>query len=265
MKTVFAILLLALPIVCLLGGSVYCAVCLWKAHAKRADDFRLRQRIKADRVIYYHEENGDEKHNPAIVIVADDKNEDFAKICFNDGAELHEGRAQDESDKKNEIAHLLNELESGKDWLRPNKSIWIWLIYECLLYVLPIIVVPVISGNHIARYNISLREGIITIGVAVFAMGTNFLASVINPSKILSWFGVSYTTFTKRILIGLPVFLLGIFLTALCFIFFSQDTEYWFSSTRSVSLLSCAAISLLLIGNAVLSYTRKMLEYAEQR
>lgn len=278
MKTALVFLLLALPIVCLLGGAVYCAVCLWKAHqenvrVERTDAFRLQQDMKVGSVMF-HCEDEDEDDN-SFILACCDLNKgiriSYAKSC--EAVHLLNKVQMDKAKRRKAVRYATSHCAKKESFkkiervllLKLNKSNWILLVCECLLYVLPIVLVPIISGEQIAEYDITLNECILSLAGAVCAIGANLLISVINPSEILSWLGTNHTFFFKGFLvIILPVLLLGAIFAALCVYFFSQDITYWFSSMGNIVLLSCATISFLLIGNAALSYTRKMLEYAEQ-
>lgn len=290
METALMYFLLALPIVCLLGGSIYCAVCLWRTQqenkrTKQINDHILHQASKVSCAEYLltdeddvsaesvHRENkrakqvnDHVKHRASEVVCTEYllMNEDIDRLLLaKEKLATHRRFAQ-----KAASTHIkIEQAKKAKDipLRKLNKGHGIWLICECLLYVLfPIIVeflVPAISGEQVAEQDASLREYIFCFSLAAVTIGFDLLVSKVDSSEIPGWQSIVHAIFPKKfsIIISL-VLLLGINLAVLCISFFSEDITYWFSSSGNILLFSCGVVSFLLIGNTVLSYTRKTLE-----
>ena len=321
MENALMIFLLAVPIVCLVGGSIYCAICLLKSYTthtlKDEDDISVesacvQNESTDEECVNSHamseplrlsgEENDDLlfaydvvvgrtlKANYVAHLFRDEDDDSIESVCVqNESTDeecvnshtmsgsmiLSDGKSDDllfaqekQAKRKKVIRQLIDSMyiRNEKSNERPkrisllkNKNYQIWLVCECLLYILSAIVViltPIISGEQVAEHDISLKECVISVIIAILTIGCDLLISSVDFSKISGWRSIGRTIFSR------PVLLSGIGLVVLCVVFFSHDITYWLSSSGNILLFSCGVISFLLIGSAVLSCTRKMLEYA---
>lgn len=307
MEAALAIFLLALPIVCLLGGSIYCAVYLWRAQrknkrAERLNDYVLHQASEVGRAGYLltdenddsaesvHRENKQTEqindhalHRASAVCRAEhllidkdddlvesfhmrDENTDYNRLLFARGAQTKHRRF---AQKAVSTYIKIEQAKKAQDipLRKLNKGHRIWLVCECFLYVsFSIIVeflVSTISGEQVAKQDISLKEYIFCVSLAAVTIGFDLVVSKVDFSEISGWRSIVHAIFPKKFLFIILLLLLGISLAVLCISFFSEDITYWFSSSGGVLLFSCGVVSFLLIGNTVLNYARKMLEHVK--
>jgi len=175
--------------------------------------------------------------------------------------QLWKNRVANESEKekctKAHRARLLKRIREGRHWLT----------YECLLYavaILPPLVYRLLKRES-SDFEIATGDILQSVILAVFSVIVNLSSnSKTSLSDILQRSDIFKTLFSKKSSVIISsIFLWSIIIFSLCRIFYLKDMLEWFSSTVGVFQFSFGLVSFLLIGNAVLTYTRKMLEYTK--